>query len=47
MATLDGIPKAKRGMKVQITTMLRQLDVAPILTDLMHFCRERATGAKA
>jgi len=31
----------------QITTMLRQLDVEPILTDLMHFYRERAAGAKA
>lgn len=31
----------------QITTMLRQLGAQPILTDLMHFYRERATAAKA
>jgi uncharacterized damage-inducible protein DinB len=31
----------------QITTMLRQLDVTPILTDLMHFYRERAIAASA
>ena len=29
----------------QITTMLRQLGAQPILTDLMHFYRERATAA--
>lgn len=28
----------------QVTTMLRQLDAKPILTDLMHFYRERATA---
>jgi uncharacterized damage-inducible protein DinB len=28
----------------QITTMLRQLGAKPILTDLMHFYRERATA---
>ena len=28
----------------QVTTMLRQLGAQPILTDLMHFYRERATG---
>src|SRR5215475_8829321 len=31
----------------QITTMLRQLGAQPILTDLMHFYRERATAAGA
>lgn len=29
----------------QITTMLRQLDGQPILTDLMHFYREKQTAA--
>jgi uncharacterized damage-inducible protein DinB len=29
----------------QVATMLRQLGAKPILTDLMHFYRERATGA--
>lgn len=29
----------------QVTTLLRQLGAQPILTDLMHFYRERATGA--
>jgi uncharacterized damage-inducible protein DinB len=27
-----------------VTTMLRQLDAKPILTDLMHFYRERAAA---
>jgi len=31
----------------QITTMLRQLGAKPILTDLMHFYRERANAASA
>ena len=31
----------------QITTMLRQLGAQPILTDLMHFYRERAVAAGA
>lgn len=31
----------------QITTMLRQLGAQPILTDLMHFYRERASAATA
>jgi uncharacterized damage-inducible protein DinB len=31
----------------QVTTMLRQLGAQPILTDLMHFYRERATAAGA
>jgi uncharacterized damage-inducible protein DinB len=31
----------------QVTTMLRQLGGQPILTDLMHFYRERATAASA
>jgi uncharacterized damage-inducible protein DinB len=31
----------------QVTTMLRQLGVQPILTDLMHFYRERAAAVKA
>jgi len=31
----------------QVTTMLRQLGAQPILTDLMHFYRERAAAAKA
>ena len=31
----------------QITTMLRQLGAEAILTDLMHFYRERAEAAKA
>jgi uncharacterized damage-inducible protein DinB len=31
----------------QITTMLRQLGAAPILTDLMHFYRERTVAASA
>jgi len=31
----------------QVTTMLRQLGAQPILTDLMHFYRERSAGASA
>jgi uncharacterized damage-inducible protein DinB len=31
----------------QVTTMLRQHGATPILTDLMHFYRERATAAGA
>ena len=31
----------------QVTTLLRQLGAQPILTDLMHFYRERAVAAKA
>ena len=31
----------------QVTTLLRQLDAQPILTDLMHFYRERTTAAGA
>ena len=31
----------------QITTMLRQLGANPILTDLMHFYRERSSAASA
>ncbi len=31
----------------QVTTMLRQLDAQPVLTDLMHFYRERAVGKSA
>lgn len=31
----------------QITTLLRQLGAEPILTDLMHYYRERATAASA
>jgi len=31
----------------QVTTILRQLDAQPILTDLMHFYRERSTAASA
>lgn len=31
----------------QVTTMLRQLGAQPILTDLMHFYRERATAVNA
>ena len=31
----------------QITTMLRQLGAAPILTDLMHFYRERSLAAQS
>jgi uncharacterized damage-inducible protein DinB len=31
----------------QVTTLLRQLGAQPILTDLMHFYRERATAARA
>jgi uncharacterized damage-inducible protein DinB len=31
----------------QITTMLRQLGAQPVLTDLMHFYRERAAAAGA
>jgi uncharacterized damage-inducible protein DinB len=31
----------------QVTTMLRQLGAQPILTDLMHFYRERAVSAVA
>src|ERR1700674_982516 len=31
----------------QVTTLLRQLGAHPILTDLMHFYRERATAAGA
>jgi uncharacterized damage-inducible protein DinB len=31
----------------QVTTLLRQLSAQPILTDLMHFYRERATATRA
>ena len=31
----------------QVTTLLRQLNAQPILTDLMHFYRERAASAGA
>jgi len=31
----------------QITTLLRQLGAQPILTDLMHYYREKATAAGA
>ncbi len=31
----------------QVTTMLRQLGAQPVLTDLMHFYRERAVAAGA
>jgi uncharacterized damage-inducible protein DinB len=31
----------------QVTTMLRQLGAQPILTDLMHYYRERAVAASA
>lgn len=31
----------------QVTTMLRQLDAQPVLTDLIHFYRERGTAAGA
>lgn len=31
----------------QVTTLLRQLGAQPILTDLMHFYRERAVAANA
>jgi uncharacterized damage-inducible protein DinB len=31
----------------QVTTMLRQLGVKPVLTDLMHFYRERSSEASA
>ena len=31
----------------QVTTMLRQLGAEPILTDLMHFYRERAVAMGA
>jgi uncharacterized damage-inducible protein DinB len=31
----------------QITTMLRQLGAKPLLTDLMHFYRERSSAASA
>jgi uncharacterized damage-inducible protein DinB len=31
----------------QVTTLLRQLGAQPILTDLMHFYRERAVAARA
>jgi uncharacterized damage-inducible protein DinB len=31
----------------QVTTMLRQLGAQPILTDLMHFYRERSNAASA
>lgn len=31
----------------QVTTLLRQLDAQPILTDLMHFYRERSAAAGA
>jgi uncharacterized damage-inducible protein DinB len=31
----------------QVTTLLRQLGAEPVLTDLMHFYRERATAAGA
>jgi uncharacterized damage-inducible protein DinB len=30
----------------QVTTLLRQLGAQPILLDLMHFYRERQTGAE-
>ena len=31
----------------QVTTMLRQLGATPVLTDLMHFYRERSSVASA
>jgi uncharacterized damage-inducible protein DinB len=31
----------------QVTTMLRQLGAKPVLTDLMHFYRERSSAASA
>ena len=31
----------------QVTTLLRQLGAQPVLTDLMHYYRERATAASA
>lgn len=31
----------------QVTTLLRQLGAQPVLTDLMHFYRERSLAAKA
>jgi len=31
----------------QVTTLLRQLGAQPVLTDLMHYYRERAMAAKA
>jgi uncharacterized damage-inducible protein DinB len=31
----------------QVATMLRQLGATPVLTDLMHFYRERSTAASA
>ena len=31
----------------QVTTLLRQLGAQPLLTDLMHFYRERSVAAKA
>ena len=31
----------------QVTTLLRQLGAQPLLTDLMHFYRERSAGAAA
>ena len=31
----------------QVTTLLRQLGAPAILTDLMHFYRERAVAARA
>jgi len=31
----------------QVTTLLRQLGVKPVLTDLMHFYRERSAAASA
>jgi uncharacterized damage-inducible protein DinB len=31
----------------QVTTLLRQLGAQPVLTDLMHFYRERAVAAGA
>jgi uncharacterized damage-inducible protein DinB len=31
----------------QMTTLLRQLEAQPVLTDLMHFYRERAAAAGA
>lgn len=31
----------------QVTTMVRQLGAKPVLTDLMHFYRERSSGASA
>jgi uncharacterized damage-inducible protein DinB len=31
----------------QVTTLLRQLGAEPVLTDLMHFCRERSAAQSA